>query len=125
VAVVALAVADSFPSLAQIAPKPSLVEIRAIEAKLKMPREASAIENYRRYYYLQSSTQLSTIVGVYIEKGWLPKSDQAALGIVVVSSQADIPDIEDGGCSVIYVEFNNKNKTISSAECSAEIMKKP
>ena len=102
----------------------SLTEIEKVEAKVKMPHGAGGLRKYIRYYYLSNRSEGRNISGVYIDKNLFDSSKVPAARVVIVDGEADIPDVEDGGCSVVYVEYDRRRAAITSASCSADLISK-
>jgi hypothetical protein len=122
-AIAALCAAIASRDIAQdLSPRPSLSEIQAVEAKVRMPRGAAALRKYFRYYYLTARAEGRSISGVYIAEGWFRSSEMPVGRVIVVSGVADVPDVEDGGCGVVYVEYDSRRAAVVSASCSAEVI---
>jgi hypothetical protein len=125
VAATALAAGVCAPTVAQhLNEKPTVTEVQAIEAKVRMPPGAGALGRYVRYYYASTPSGERTISGIYVDEGWFRPSEIPATRIVLVNSAADVPDIEDAGCSVVYVEYDSARAVIVGAACSAELLRK-
>ena len=104
--------------------KPTVTEIQAIEAKLRMPQGAAALGRYVRYYYTSALSGGRTISGIYVDEKWFRPSEIPATRIVVVSSAAEVPGIEDAGCGVVYIEYDSARAAIVSASCSTDLIGK-
>jgi hypothetical protein len=106
-------------------PRLDIASVYALEAALRLPHGARRLSSYVRYYYSSASSSNQPIInGVFIDKGWFQNEPIPSNGIVIVNGPAEVPDIEDGGCSVVYVEFNRSRSGIPSATCSAEVITK-
>ena len=64
---------------------------------------------YNRYYFIDNGIAN----GIYI------KSDFGH-GLIHVVKDSDLPIIMDGGCSIINIKFDLKNKKVLSAFCNGD-----
>jgi hypothetical protein len=104
--------------------RPSLAEIRLIEAQIRMPRGAASIGEYFRYYFMSKTDRPRVIVGMYVEKSELESlepSEIPATDIVVVESDADVPAPWDAGCSVVTVTYVPRGTQRVNAWCDPEL----
>jgi len=101
--------------------RPSLDEIRLIEAQVKMPSGAASIREYVRYYYTISTQNPRTIGGMYVAKGDLAAAPLPAEEIVVVDSSADIPAPWDAGCEVVTIRYVPGRAPSVDASCDSTL----
>lgn len=104
--------------------KPTVTEVQAIEAKVRMPQGAAALGTYVRYYYASDQSGGRVISGIYVDEKWFRSSEIPATRIVLVNSAANVPAVEDAGCGVVYIEYDSARSAIVSASCSAELIPK-
>jgi hypothetical protein len=106
--------------------KPSSAEIRSLEARVKLPPQATALRTYVRYYYAaaDSGPVGRSIEGIYVAKSWLKPSEIPTGDIVIVSAEADVPVPENAKCSVVFVTYTPSNKTgVTSCSLSLTLKK--
>jgi hypothetical protein len=102
--------------------RPSLGEIRNIEAKVKMPRRAASLPKYVRYYCATSESNRRLIKGMYVERSYFEASEIPEGGIVVVDGEREIPAPYDAGCSVVFVSYDPRRAAKVYGFCSAELI---
>ena len=105
---------------------PSGTEIATLERKVRMPRGASRLDQYVRYYYSDATSGTRTIYAHFIGKFWFsisggarPKSD-----VVVVASERDIDIPSDAECSVVHVTWDPASTKKPAASCSSGLIKR-
>jgi len=103
------------------AKRPTQEEIRKIEAKFKRPRGARSLRHYVRYYYAQTNAAGRVIRAIYIDGGYFQPSATQPEKVTIVDSEAEIPDIQDGECSVLYVEYDPSGQVGPSIGCSGGV----
>lgn len=72
-------------------------DLESLESRLVLPKGASALESYRRYYFLSRDHSLTGLYvldsenpGIYPLLGWM------------------VPVVNDGGCRIVNVRHNLK-----------------
>lgn len=119
---VAVAAAVSSPALAipnsGEAWLPSMAEVQHVESKVTMPDGAQAMSAYVRYYAGITVEGRKVIYGVYLATGVVRdmKQDPRA-GIRIVTAR-EVPEIEDGGCSQVTVEFDVTSDSVTRIRCN-------
>jgi hypothetical protein len=89
--------------------------IKEIEQHVHLPATAANLDQYARYYAQHGSR----VVGIYImtvvpnTRADLP-TGQARW----IADENDLPEIMDGGCSMIRVVYDPRAKTIESVGCN-------
>jgi hypothetical protein len=104
------------------AARPTIEEIRAVESQIRKPHGARSLRHYVRYYYARQTPTGRVISAIYIEKFWFVESGAPAKQIVIVDGQNDIPDVEDGECSVLYVEYDPRGHEAPTVGCSGGVL---
>ncbi|MCJ9430222.1 hypothetical protein [Kordiimonas marina] len=85
-------------------------DIEQLESKLSLPKEAYPLGSYQRYYQGQIVAGHKVVLGHFLH------TDPSKFGVVILSSQAPMPRIFDGGCIMVTVRWNyDAQKTISVA----------
>jgi hypothetical protein len=106
---VTVAASSSAKDLPSIITAPT---VRSIESQIVMPRDARPLANYDRYYMLQWIGRDEFVVGRFLERlphrrreraGTLPVP--GILGAFTVARDGRLPDIADGGCTVVTIYF--------------------
>lgn len=95
-------------TLKRWAPTPQL--IAEVEKTLTLPKGASALEKYSRYYSGQAVGVEKYIVGVFLlgsRKG----------GVRILPAEK-MPQVFDGGCNVIRFKYDVKRRRVLSLFCS-------
>ncbi len=101
---------------------PTTTEIRALEAKVRMPHGATSLRKYVRYYYSVAQSGSRTIAGIYIARSWLQPSEIPTGSISVVAGESEVSVPEDAGCAVVFVAYEIGVATRVRASCGAELV---
>jgi hypothetical protein len=102
--------------------RPTFSEIRAIEAKVRLPRGASALSDYVRYYYSSESAGSRIVEGVYIAKFWLKPADIPAGDVSVIGGQSEISIPSDAECTVLIVRAGPATTDRVTASCTSGLI---
>lgn len=89
--------------------RPTIVEM---ESTLKLPKSAHSLASYARIYAITESNGHRKIVGEY-------RYDPEHPGIRLIKYN-ELIRTADGGCSVIYLEFDLEKKVLVSINCGGE-----
>jgi hypothetical protein len=105
----ALTLAASSVASAQSLGVPDAPTIAKLEAAVQLPPGAQPLASYQRYYAYVGKPGHLLVAGAYVARG--------GLGNVHLVASADLlPDIADGGCSVVYLWWDvATGKTIGAA----------
>ena len=92
--------------------EPSLALVRRLESRLKMPKGAFPIDTYVRYYALDRTNTHQKIRGKFIYD-----PNNAGVRLVVLNK---IPQVKDGGCSVLTIEFDLDRNRMTAFYCNQD-----
>jgi hypothetical protein len=110
IAIAALALAAGVAPAAESLPTPAA--IRVIEANLVLPRGATPLATYDRYYALQSRDGRAVILGHF------RMNEAGRPGAVHIVIAKQLPWVLDGGCGFITVEFDAASKRLIDIACN-------
>src|SRR5260221_8208949 len=97
------------PGYAETPPNyPNPAQVARVERVVVLPRGASPLGRYARYYSLETVDGRAVIVGYYL-------LGEAEPGIHYGNSPVTVMD---GGCGVVTVVFDLRSNTVSSAYCN-------
>ncbi len=87
-----------------------------IERRVKLPAEASNLNEYARYY----ASDGNRVVGTFIE---LVDPENPYYDLPIgqrrwIENHRDLPAIFDGGCSVVNILFNPATQRVEQAFCN-------
>ena len=108
-AALTLAVAVGFRALAAPEWAPELATISELEQAIHLPSGASPIELYTRYYAGVVKAGRRVTLGKYHLGG---------SSVVLVKGEGDLPQVFDGGCNVINVEYDVDAHSFAAAFCN-------
>jgi len=102
------------------APVPPNSDISYIESKISLPSEAPGpLPRYERYYAWTIDNGRKYIYAVYIFSDLLDKNKIDPNGIHIHAvTEAEIPNISNGGCGVITFYFNPRGDSTPSLYCN-------
>ena len=83
--------------------------IEEIEHTVNLPAEAKPIVQYSRYYAGAVRRGTRVVVGT-----WITGLDVSR----IVSSEADLPVIYDGGCGIVNIEYDVKRHRFVKVYCN-------
>jgi hypothetical protein len=92
-------------------PDPALIQ--RIEKQLVLPPGTKPLEAYTRYYWGTASGERRILGGTF-----LYRFGEAAG--VRNGSEADVPQIKDGGCAVVHLEYDIQDGRTVSIFCNGE-----
>jgi hypothetical protein len=92
-------------------PDPALIQ--RIEKQLVLPPGTKPLEAYTRYYWGTASGERRILGGTF-----LYRFGEAAG--VRNGSEADVPQIMDGGCAVVHLEYDIQDGRTVSIFCNGE-----
>ena len=100
---------------------PSREQVTFIETKIRLPQEAPApLSKYERYYTGVTEDNKRLIYAELVFVDLLGASAQATGGgHVHIVTQAQIPEIKDGGCGVVIFYFDPRKTSTPSMYCNA------
>ena len=101
------------PAMANDEWLPSYKQIENIEKNISLPKNASQLTKYSRYYTGQLIKSEQFIVGRFI----LKCKNKGGIQIV---PQNELPKTLDGGCGVINFKYSTKDKQVVSIFCNGE-----
>lgn len=87
---------------------PSPAQVARVERAVVLPRGASPLAKYARYYSLQTVDGRAVVVGYYLLGQGEPGVHFGASPVTVM----------DGGCGVVTVVFDLRDNAIRSAQCN-------
>ena len=100
---------------------PTALEIRRLEAFVKMPVGASPLASYARFYttanrdqFQQLSRGSNIVWGIYLSAHWRDQKPG-----VHITEFHKMPIIADGGCGVINVYFDRRSRQVIEIYCNA------
>lgn len=87
-----------------------------IEQRVQLPEHTKKLHNYARYY----ATDGGHVIGVYItDFDQQNRYYDLPIGQRRWIEQArDLPSISDGGCTVVHIDYNPKNRGTPHAFCN-------
>jgi hypothetical protein len=88
----------------------SLDDIRRVESLVKMPPGTKSIASYNRFYALTVEAGREVIWGVFLLRPTPPT--------VHIVAPDQMPDVQDGGCSVVNVRYDLREAKITAAFCN-------
>ena len=90
--------------------------VETIEEKVRLPGGANSLKDYARYYAMNGSL----VIGVYLK--FVEVSNRhydLPIGKTRwLDDYHDLPDVQDGGCSIVNVRFNAKTGSGPEASCN-------
>jgi hypothetical protein len=90
-------------------PKTEVADTDLLDSRVVMPSGAKTLESYNRVY----ARNATGWVGVFnLANDRIGRAE-------IVNSENTLPGIEDGGCTVVNVQFDNHNNFLS-AFCNGE-----
>lgn len=89
---------------------PTLALLHHIEVDLSLPRGARKLDDYVRYYSVETVKNVTTIRATFFYSG--------AAGRIVRVQPSQLPHIEDGGCDVIQLLYSPKAGKVLSISCN-------
>lgn len=81
-----------------------------MEGLIAMPRGASAVNSYRRYYSGTTVGNSKIVTGTFVAQG--------EVGGIKIVKMKDQPQIFDGGCSVVNLKYEIDLKRVVSIFCN-------
>jgi hypothetical protein len=99
---------------------PSPADVARLEAKVTLPAGASPMGAYVRYYAGTTKDGKQIIRGVYLVTAVVKDMHQDARPGVRIVTERDIPEIEDGGCHQVNVEYDVATDTITRIRCNGQ-----
>jgi hypothetical protein len=97
---------------------PSPADVARVEAKVTLPAGASPMNAYVRYYAGVSTNGRQIIRGVYLVTAVVKDMHQDARPGVRIVTERDIPEIEDGGCHQVNLEYDVATDSITRIRCN-------
>ena len=76
------------------------------------------ISEYIRFYAVRTRHGRRLLLGEFLLPDMI--SEKAAAGIRIVTSEKDFPEVFDGGCGVIHVEYDLSGARLISLTCNGQ-----
>lgn len=99
---------------------PSLAEVQHVESKVTMPEGAQPMSAYVRYYAGITVDGKKTIYGVYLATGVVRDMKQDPRPGIRIVTAREVPEIDDGGCSQVTVEFDVASDSVTRIRCNGQ-----
>jgi hypothetical protein len=99
---------------------PSPVDIQRVEAKVILPVGASPMNAYVRYYAGTTKEGRQIIRGVYLVVTVVKDMHQDARPGIRLVTERDIPEIEDGGCHQVNLEYDVATDAVTRIRCNGQ-----
>ncbi len=99
---------------------PSMAEVQHVESKVTMPDGAQAMSAYVRYYAGITVDGRKVIYGVYLATGVVRDMKQDPRPGIRIVTAREVPEIDDGGCSQVNVEFDVASDTVTRVRCNGQ-----
>jgi hypothetical protein len=97
---------------------PERATIEQIEAKLTLPAGASPLNTYVRYYSGVTEQGRKIIRGVYLVVAVVRNAQQDSRPGIRIVVPRDIPEIDDGGCHQVNVEYDVASAAVTGIHCN-------
>lgn len=91
---------------------PSTSLVAEIEASLKMPSKAFPLDTYVRYFAGEVADDRRLVVGTFLH-------DPKNAGVRIVEREK-MPEVLDGGCSVVNLKYDMERKEVLALFCNGE-----
>lgn len=88
---------------------PSLAQVALVEKAMVLPAGARPLADYGRYYAGKAAGNKHTIIGVLMLHAPTPG--------ITFSDPAHLPNVFDGGCGVIDVEYEVEARLVTRLSC--------
>ena len=99
---------------------PSPGDIQRVEAKVTLPAGASPMNAYVRYYAGTTHDGHQIIRGVYLVTAVVKDMHQDSRPGIRIVTERDIPEIDDGGCHQVNVEYDVATDTVTRIRCNGQ-----
>jgi hypothetical protein len=99
---------------------PSPAEVQRLEAKVTLPQDASPMTAYVRYYAGTTRDGKQVIRGVYLVVAVVRDMKQDARPGIRIVTERDIPEIDDGGCHQVNIDYDVATDTITRIRCNGQ-----
>jgi hypothetical protein len=98
--------------------KLSMTQIRMAEARVQLPGGSRKVAGYVRYYTVVEVDGKTLVIGMYLDRAMSGPFSMLGGAVRVVASEADLPTVKDGGCSVIHVRFDANLMPLDTPRCN-------